>query len=67
MTNVAQVPATEVPAGAYLLDHLQKEFNIPGVPFRVLSRLLGVPASVEVERATRDVVPESMTRARLSA
>lgn len=32
-------------------------FHAVGVPFRVLSRLLQVPASEQIERATRDVVP----------
>ena len=41
-------------------------FYAAGVPFAVLSRLLGVPASGQIERATRDVVPET-TRARQSA
>jgi lipopolysaccharide/colanic/teichoic acid biosynthesis glycosyltransferase len=41
-------------------------FYAAGVPFAVLSRLLGVPASEQIERATRDVVPET-TRARQSA
>jgi lipopolysaccharide/colanic/teichoic acid biosynthesis glycosyltransferase len=42
-------------------------FYAAGIPFRVLSRLLGVPVSAEIERATRDLVPESMPRTRLSA
>jgi lipopolysaccharide/colanic/teichoic acid biosynthesis glycosyltransferase len=37
-----------------------------GVPFRYLSRLLGVPASADIERTTRDVVQEA-PRARMSA
>src|SRR5262249_30343808 len=42
-------------------------FYAVGVPFRVLSRLLRVPASVEIERSTRDVVPAEAPRARMSA
>lgn len=43
-------------------------FYALGVPFRVLSRLLGVPTSIDIERATRDLVPEAtMPRARMSA
>jgi lipopolysaccharide/colanic/teichoic acid biosynthesis glycosyltransferase len=42
-------------------------FYAAGVPFRVLSRLLGVPASAEVERGTRDVVPAEAPRLRQSA
>jgi lipopolysaccharide/colanic/teichoic acid biosynthesis glycosyltransferase len=44
-------------------------FYALGVPFRVLSRVLGVPASAEVERAVRDLVPAEPKpgRARLSA
>ena len=39
-------------------------FYAVGVPFRVLSRVLRVPASADIERATCDLVPEP-TRARL--
>jgi lipopolysaccharide/colanic/teichoic acid biosynthesis glycosyltransferase len=43
-------------------------FYAAGVPFRVLSRLMGVPASSEIERATRELVPAAMPpRARQSA
>jgi lipopolysaccharide/colanic/teichoic acid biosynthesis glycosyltransferase len=34
-------------------------FYALGVPFRVLSRTLGVPASSDIERSMRDVVPEA--------
>jgi lipopolysaccharide/colanic/teichoic acid biosynthesis glycosyltransferase len=33
-----------------------------GIPFRLLSRLLRVPASTEIERSMRDLVPEAAPR-----
>src|SRR5262249_2587991 len=42
-------------------------FYAAGVPFRVLSRVLGVPASEQIERATRDVAPAEAPRMRMSA
>lgn len=43
-------------------------FYSAGVPFRVLSRLLGIPVSSDIERAMRDVMPDATTyRPRLSA
>jgi lipopolysaccharide/colanic/teichoic acid biosynthesis glycosyltransferase len=43
-------------------------FYALGIPFRMLSRTLGVPASSEIERTMRDVIPEaSPTRSRQSA
>lgn len=43
-------------------------FYAAGVPFRMLSRLLGVPASNEIERTTRDVMPEvAVPRTRMAA
>jgi lipopolysaccharide/colanic/teichoic acid biosynthesis glycosyltransferase len=43
-------------------------FYALGIPFRVLSRALGVPASSEIERSMRDVIPEATTpRGRMSS
>jgi lipopolysaccharide/colanic/teichoic acid biosynthesis glycosyltransferase len=44
-------------------------FYAVGVPFRVLSRALRVPASSEIERSMRDLVPDTTdpTRPRLAA
>jgi lipopolysaccharide/colanic/teichoic acid biosynthesis glycosyltransferase len=43
-------------------------FYALGVPFRVLSRALGVPASSDIERGMRDLVPEApATRQRQAA
>lgn len=43
-------------------------FYAAGVPFRILSRLFGVPASAEIERTMRDQVPEAVPqRHRLAA
>ncbi len=39
-----------------------------GIPFRLLSRTLGVPASADIERSTRDLLPEpAPVRTRMSA
>lgn len=42
-------------------------FYALGVPFRLLSRLFGVPASHEIERAVVDVVPDTPIRSRMAA
>ncbi len=44
-------------------------FYALGIPFRILSRILKVPASSVIERSMRDVLPETLepVRPRLAA